>query len=220
MATVKARALKRMRCVAGIAAPLPTPAPQSSALLRVASFDLGMRNLALVVADVDGGRLRAVHVMELIDILADNGCTARNSKTVTIERLVKFMVHALRTRRDIFEAVDVVAIEQQPVGRGPVSNVRCKVLSHVLQGWICDNVPQTRVTFVNPKRKVADAPPAHVKKARDKYAWRKQQAVAAAVRHLDAHPGWLATFQTHHKKDDLADALLQCVGLTGNSPPR
>ena len=99
---------------------LQTMTAAASALpMRIASFDVGLRNLSVCVADADAAGALAVRRWEIVDVL---GARYASGKTAPIEACVRCMVDALAARD--WAGVDRVAIEQQPVGRAACSNAR------------------------------------------------------------------------------------------------
>lgn len=133
--------------------------------LKIVSFDVGLRNLALAILEmklpapsqpkqtkllanetskpVDGfqapWRDCALLHWELIDILKDNGNTATNALKVTIADYVP-MVHAtLRKRLPLFQDADAILIESQPnIGKEKIQNVAILMYAFLKQHYWVD----------------------------------------------------------------------------------
>ena len=191
------------------------------AAVKYASWDMGIRNLALCIVEVDGGGAPPkIFHWEMCNILEEerrSGSRAlTNAKSIRIESAVEALVEALQSRRALWEGVSEVVIEQQPVGRLPVSNTVMKVLSHVMQGWFYQH--GAKVRFCSPKRKlgvagVDDAAAPKSEKAKERYARHKRAAIEETRRRLalaedHRHREW---FESLRKQDDAADAFLQAL---------
>jgi len=170
--------------------------------MQVLSFDVGIRNLAFAVVEVnDADDVQCVRHWEVVDIVQDNGSRAKNARTIPLAKIVGYICGSLDKRGHIFERVQSVAIEQQPAGRGPVSNIKCKVLSHTIQAWALGR-GISDVQFINPKMKTPGI---------KSYADRKKAAVDKVNTILE-QPGfrqWRPWYDGLKKKDDAADCLLQ-----------
>ena len=105
-------------------------------------------------------------------------------------------------------------IEAQPTGHmlpggKSISNIKTKVLSHLLQAFYVQH--GIAVRFVSPACKLRDAK--HLMEDAADYGNHKKAAVKLTMEALMALDGkWLTHFQHQkRKKDDLADAFLQGV---------
>ena len=179
-------------------------------MVRYASFDMGIKNLALCVVEAEGDAEATISHWEMIDTL--QGTRINNAKAIRIESAVQALVDAMRAREPIWEGVTEVIIEQQPVGRLPVSNTLMKCLSHVLQAYFYAR--GARVRFCSPKKKlglagVDDAAAPAKEKAAQRYARHKQAAIDETRRRVDG--AWLTWFDALPKRDDAADAFLQAL---------
>ena len=127
--------------------------------MQVLSFDVGIRNLAFAVVDTTpAGEVQDIRHWEVVDIVKDNGSRAKNARNIPLQRIVGFLCKSLDRRRHLFDRVQSVAVEQQPAGRGPVSNIKCKVLSHAIQMWALRSGMED-VQFINPKKKTPASAP-------------------------------------------------------------
>jgi hypothetical protein len=161
--------------------------------MLVASFDVGIINLALVVAHVDVTRNRVeqvVHV-ELIDTtcmghtrVAADTCSLGHTKTVT-DRLM----HVVQERPELLRC-DVVLIERQPIqGHTDVQEILFLLF-------------RDRAVLVSP-----NAMHKHFNIQSAPYAWRKVYTVQIATPFLAQCP----PFTVAERQHDMADAL--CILL-------
>lgn len=171
---------------------------------QVISFDVGIVNLAIWIGHVNDAEQYVTHHWELVDLNANgtlaNACTR--------------LVDALHERADVFaadgDALPTVVIESQPD-----TNVKMKVLSHVIQTWFYVHWKgEANVKFVSARSKLSVyTKPLHddVVQYSNAYRYRKDLSVAHTrelmKEHGEAH--WLQFLDAHCKKDDLADAYLQ-----------
>ena len=180
--------------------------------MRVASFDLGVRNLAwCVLTRPDQGSWPptvTIHAWKLIDI---SGGSIKDLNSIDIATCVPLMSKTLKEHAADFEGVEHVFLEQQPVSRGGVSNIKTKVLSHICQSFFCAlDIP---VSFVSAKLKLSD-----MKEDAETYKERKKLAIKRTSEGMLVVGGeWRTWWEARHgKRDDLADAFLQ--GCMANVP--
>ena len=186
-------------------APVPT---------RYASFDMGVKNLALCIVEVADPAPPSIVHWELINTLEESPRRLTSARNIRIEVAVEALVDAMRSRAALWEGVAEVVIEQQPVARMAVSNTLCKCLSHVLQAHFYQM--GARVRFCSPKLKlgvagVDDGAAPAKEKAKDRYARHKRAAIDETRRRVPEGDTWRAYFEGVSKKDDLADAFLQAL---------
>ena len=67
----------------------------AAACKTVLSCDLGIRNLALCKFGVSGGRVVTVHHASVHDIVAEGGCSARNCKSISQDRMIGYLAECL-----------------------------------------------------------------------------------------------------------------------------
>jgi hypothetical protein len=220
--------------------------------MKILSWDVGLRTLSYCIVEgcVAGDAVTVdVHAWDAVDVQVDadvpDGAqqtgTQRSGKrkkmeTVSIEDGAKMLCDALHRRHASFDGVDVVIIEQQPAGgHNRHSNVRMKVMSHVIQMYFYTRglhvPPAPAVTFVSPSSKLVEmdrtAPPSAAggggdeaaaaptrKTISQQYTRNKKFAVAKAgelvQQLLPADNTLRRMFEAAStaKKDDLADAFL------------
>ena len=187
---------------------------------RILGIDVGLRNLAVCAVDVEEETF-TVRQWAVLDVLKE-----KKAKQVTIEESVSLMLNALGERPALFEGVELVAIESQPVGRVVSANVRMKVVSHCIQSFVALKT-DCKCCFVNPKSKLTqelvrkmcgeqdeEGGDANSKK---RYTQHKKMAVEAVGKTLAAE--WTEFWDSlGAKKDDAADALL--LALVAGRPKR
>jgi hypothetical protein len=110
----------------------------------------------------------------------------------------------LMTQYDKLQNVDVVVIENQI---GPLANRMKMLQGMVVQYWIMRHAEVVCVSAVN-KLKLFHTGPTT-------YAERKKISIQC-VRKLIQLNHWTVAFESHKKKDDLADTLLQLIGYLNN----
>jgi hypothetical protein len=178
--------------------------PKVTAPKTTLSFDMGYKNLAFAQV---GGADQAIQRWEVVNIV--EGKT--KAKKPSIELVTRCLVDYLK-QNPAFVTVDRVLIEIQPAGgAGRRSNTMMKVLSHVLQAFFhTHNIP---VRFVSPKKKLKGCRCTKGLPSKQRYAVHKQYAIEECRKRLSGGgeaPTWSTFFESHTKKDDLADCLLQC----------
>lgn len=198
--------------------------------MRVLSVDLGVRNLAWCVLDREGDntdafavapfhghRVRVLH-WRVVDIVEQAGVQEEvNLNKTDIAACVPWFVTTIQNFWDeLTNGVELAVLEAQPTARvmshgdRTVSNIRTKVLSHVLQAMLLRaSIP---VQFVSPSVKLKDAKDL-MADASD-YRQHKKAAIILtdrAVAALDSHAQQLWSTSAKGKRDDLADAFLQGV---------
>jgi hypothetical protein len=204
--------------------------------MKVLAWDVGLRTLSYCLLDgthnLDTGSVDMDIVdWGIIDVQDDDGddtVSARTkSTTISVEEATRMMMTTLNRRAHLVDGVHAVVIEQQPAGgHNRNSNVRMKVMSHVIQSYyyarhlLLDSGPPI-VTFVSPASKLTemknDVQP-EAEQAQSKYIQNKKYAVRKTGQLLevlvaDGNSANVAASQvflagTKGKKDDLADAFL------------
>ncbi len=162
--------------------------------MKIGSIDLGTRNLAWCVLNDYGTGHEKIQEWKLIDLGAED--FNKTDIATCVELLLK--------KLEDFPEVDHVFLEQQPVSRVGVSNIKTKVLSHICQAhFVLRNTPVQFVSALRNKELKTD-------EGKDlSYAQRKKAAVEKTKALLKDDKKWLDYLLTFKKKDDLADCYLQ-----------
>lgn len=174
----------------------------------VVSIDVGAKNLAIVVlmlTELDEITVQSMKVYNL-----DNG----NKKQFSTGDAVTSLVGLVYEQLDTFKFADYVLIESQ-MG----DNVKMKVISHSLQSILTCMANEKKIQlqiknirFCSPANKLKvfkDLPLDENKLPTDPYRRKKKIAILHAQHALKEDLAHLECFNSHLKKDDLADALLQ-----------
>lgn len=208
--------------------------------MRILSVDLGVRNLAWCVLERSPskdpkwaaapftGMCVEVVAWKLVDISdyrvdgGSNDSDPLNLNEMDIAQCVPLFIAALKAHREEIASVDMALLEAQPVGRvfggmsaKLVSNVKTKVLSHILQAFLLEHGVED-IRFVSPRTKHKDL------EMEDKSDYRehKKAAVEATGKAMEIVGGtFLPWWQGRKgKKDDLADCFLQGVMCARTKP--
>lgn len=153
------------------------------------SFDVGVKNLGYALVRSDG-------------FVAD-------AYTISIKTRVNRVVDTVRTMRELVESLEfgdlplsTVVVEKQ-LHRNP----SMRVVQAIVQTYFCILHPATKVLEYSSRRKLTG-------EKCDSYRGRKKRAVELSTDYLASHQAGSpaqARFLSLKKKDDAADALLQCL---------
>lgn len=184
--------------------------------MRVCSIDVGVRNLAFVVLDVEPGGAAVVRAWVSASTVPASTCVRGMCKTDAVEAVVR----ALEERADELLECDTVLVEAQP--RFSPLNVQT---AHAIAAYFVvrkrvDLDEPVAVHLVHAGRKNAWAKPASPSAATTRaarYARNKHDCVAACARVVER--GGCArlarAWAAFKKKDDAADALAQALAWLG-----
>jgi hypothetical protein len=180
--------------------------------MRVLSFDVGTKNLALcdLTVGVDTFRVNKWTVESTLT-------TEVNVNLTPIQDLApqfyNFVVNAAKSW--LFEDgnpndIEFVYIENQPMGTrgGAARNLKTKVLSHMLQCVIVHLRPDVTVSFIHPGLKLKDMERLGKSTYRENKAYAVTKTLEIVGSRECLNPECVALV-TKTKKDDLADAFLQ-----------
>ena len=170
--------------------------------MRIAAFDVGVRNLAFVVTEGP----TAVVAWEAVALPGKS-----------LEDNVRALHEVLRAPPHHFDGLDAVLIERQP----PV-NRTMSCLAFALLAFFLPRVPA--VHFVDPKTKLAgfesgEGDEGERGRPREGYRARKARSVTCVRAVLRGSP-WLRVLDAAPKRDDLADAFALAYTWRSAQPVR
>lgn len=186
---------------------------------RIASFDIGVRNLACYVEDLDQSNpppykrkseaySKGKRVLWFVEDIASEGQTSSGRRKATFDREARLrLVKLLSTYGAIFGACTNIIIEQQFssfVGAFKGVNVTAIKVAEFVEAWFTIRCPWAMVESFPATHKTAclGAPKSMSKPQRKKWA------IEEAKRAL-AHDKEGVTLLGKKKADDLADCYLQ-----------
>ena len=182
----------------------------------IIGIDVGLRNLAMcAIGQCSDGSTHIVN-WQMYDCLG-----MKDAKKLSISECVDLVIARLRTVQLLNVPPQIIAIEQQPVGRAVSGNIRMKCVSHALQAILSVQYPDAEIVFVNPKLKFAQqlvqermgdslqAATVEEKKqtSKQRYAVHKK-LTAQMVQQVVAGTSFEDWYNQLKKKDDAADAYL------------
>jgi Poxvirus A22 protein len=168
----------------------------------IASFDVGLRNLALCIVDTASMRVLA---WEIIDL-----ATSNRAPMETVCGLVR---QRLDERAERFRGVACVLVEKQP-GR---NKTMVRIEAYLLMYYVMTG---RAARLVSPTGKLSFSTCRFRGGGRENYKLRKKASVALAQEFIEKtreaqDPAVCAAFASSRKKDDYADSLLQILGYAG-----
>lgn len=203
--------------------------------MRILSFDIGTRNLSYCIVNIPTEKDTimwseiTIDHWENIDIFASNGSEVKNSKKVSIERVIDLLIETLNMRKNIISEknIDLILIERQ-MRVAPrnlmlssallmyfkLLNCKCELIgaTHKLQL----DIHPTFFTGFNQNELIKDF---YYEKDKSKSAStnktrRKQLSVQICqyiTERIANSEKWFYHLKNNKKKDDLSDSLLQCL---------
>jgi hypothetical protein len=174
----------------------------------VLSFDVGIRNLAFCLVDGrtnEEGASNKILMWDVLDI------KAKDMETMS-SKLVSMLFELFGT-----ENIDQVLIENQPVMKNPtMKSVQMIIYTFFVCAREVGMSPIGKVTLVpaSCKNKFCDQilkerDPSSITTAKSSYTQNKKRAVETTRMMVPTE--WKDFFDSHKKKDDLADAYLQAL---------
>lgn len=179
----------------------------------IVSFDIGIKNLAVAILDLDSLRTTAnLHVWQIINL------AEKNEKIPGMNELSERLFLALDCLiADLGDDViiDTVLLENQPARlNGTMKSIQMIIFSYfqLRKHWE-GNVRQVSMVSASNKLQTHTydpVPPEQIKKGYDKNKWK---AIEIARNYVKEDVKLLELYNSHKKKDDLADALLQAISF-------
>tara|TARA_B100000424_G_scaffold271743_1_gene276481 strand:- start:9055 stop:9630 length:576 start_codon:yes stop_codon:yes gene_type:complete len=169
----------------------------------ILSFDIGIKNLAYVILQINDDTIPNILDWEVIS-LCDTESKVKDISLITIGRNMQHILDSyFQTKWNIF-SIDVVLIENQI---GPLA-IRMKTLQGMItQYFIQKNISQIEYWSSSNKLK-----PFLNENKKTNYRERKLLSIKVTLHLLDTFfNSWSHHYSSHKKKDDLSDCLLQCL---------
>lgn len=152
------------------------------------SIDVGIKNLAMCLIDPSTKKIKQWDV---------DGVPPNHS-----DGLYLSLIKHLNKKPWILESRNVI-IEKQPD-----RNKGMKSVEHLLHAYLLAKDPTRAVTIWDARFKVPDISGP----GKTQYAARKAASIERARKFIqDTNPEWVAYFEKHKKKDDLADTVMQAL---------
>lgn len=173
----------------------------------IASFDVGIRNLAFCILEiVDNSNINVIKW-----IVEDFIPSHKKVDNVDYAVLCSHCVNCLDRHYPYFSICDEIIIEKQPTKNQKMKNVSFCIFTYFVMKFY-NNGKLKKIRFVNPINKLNTYPLTPIKSTySDKYKSRKFIGKKHCEYYI-ANNIYLKTwFLTHKKKDDLADSFLQNI---------
>ena len=161
------------------------------------SIDCGIKNLAMCLIDPSTKKIHQWDVSGVPPKHADG--------------LFPCLVRHLNERPWVLES-DTVLIEKQPD-----RNRSMKSVENLLHTYMLVKNPDREVIIYDARHKIPDVAGA----GKSKYAQRKKTSIERARKFLTetaVNSHWIAHFDAHKKKDDLADTVMQALSFINRVP--
>ena len=163
----------------------------------ILSIDCGIKNLAMCLIDPTDRKIHQWDVSGVPPMHADG--------------VFPCMIRHLNSKPWVLDAKTVI-IEKQPD-----RNRSMKGIENLLHTYFLVKGPDKEVVIWDARHKIPDV--AGAGKAR--YAERKKASIVRARKFIDAigpNRDWVAFFDAHKKKDDLADTVMQALSFIDKRP--
>lgn len=172
--------------------------------MYIVSFDIGVKNLAYCYTNNE-----EILEWSIIDI---------SGKDIT-----EISQTCMKKLYDIFndKQINKVLIENQPVQKNPkMKSIQIMVYSFFVNQKINSNKEIDNILLVSAtnKNKYTLKYDIEVPKCSTKYLETKKRSIACTKLIIEQNENWSTYFNSHKKKDDLADCLLQCYQFINYCP--
>lgn len=185
--------------------------------MRVLSFDCGIKNLAFVITKYNEDTKQwAIEQWDVVNILAEN--LKKPDFYTTSNGLIQKLKDLFKDETNL----DYVLIENQPCIKNPtMKSIQIIIYTYFnLHNCSC----KVQLISASNKLKVKDLPEEmHILAIKEKakgvkYKENKLLAILYAEHYVrkrtEDSEKWISFYQSHKKKDDLADSYLQVVAFT------
>lgn len=126
------------------------------------------------------------------------------------------MISTLNKYPELYN-VDYIFIENQPIDNGYMKGVASSVFTYFTKGGYVDQeTPMIKeIAYISATKKTKNVPiigEVYVSAKKDAYKRRKDTSIEYCRRYCNKHiPHLLSYFESHRKKDDLADSYMMCI---------
>ena len=172
--------------------------------MYIVSFDIGVKNLAYCYTNNE-----EILEWSIIDI---------SGKDITeISKICMKKLYNIFNDKQI----NKVLIENQPVQKNPkMKSIQIMVYSYFVYQKVNNEKPIDNILLVSAtnKNKYTLKYDIEVPKCSTKYLETKKRAIACTKLIIEQNENWSAYFNSHKKKDYLADCLLQCYQFINYCP--
>ena len=170
----------------------------------IVSFDVGIRNLAYCVLEVDAEHSRvSIDKWSVVEL-----CEKNQSKKLSLVEICNRLIDALDLCA--FDGDMEIVIENQPVLKNPkMKSIQTMLFTYfVLLG--CEHI--TLFSARN-KLKAYDGPPVTDITVKSSYTRRKKLSIRYCSYYVQSNDKYSAHFSASKKKDDLADCFMQGISF-------
>lgn len=193
-------------------------------IMKVLSIDIGIKNLAHCLFNVNNG----IHIIgwDVINLTNEYKCKICNKKAIYQENYdyfckkhktlncndlnyvkscdynLKDLGITLKEKYDLIfkdHQIDIILIENQI---GPLANRMKTLQGMIIQYWIMKNVTNINCISSSNKLKLF---------IKGKTSYKERKAKSIEITKIILMQEWLDHFNSHKKKDDLADTFLQGI---------
>lgn len=187
-------------------------------MVRIASFDVGIKNLSYCILEYDPSEDGSPE----FNILHWEVISVNDSKNVpqTCENVLSVL-----QEREQLNLVNRVVIENQPVTKNPkMKTIQITIMTHFLMLKMREDTPINEVSLLNSatKLKAYKGPKIEVD-LKTAYSRRKKLAILYTkyeLTNIETQQKWLDYLVSHKKKDDLSDSFLQALYLLRKKVPK
>lgn len=194
-------------------------------IMKIISFDIGINNLSYCILSYDNNDFNIIEwdILNVNPYLEENKEIEKNNKKSekkkkkkkpSLNQLSEEIIKTFDSNKSFLEC-NYVIIENQPCLKNPtMKSIQMIVYSYFYIRGIIDNKKEILkdIIFISAgnKLKVYDGPDIEVNLS-TKYARNKKLAIFHTKYLLKNHSEYLSFFESHKKKDDLADSFLQAA---------
>ena len=192
--------------------------------MKIISFDIGINNLSYCIFDLSKSNQNepdeqpSTNDEQQTETIDDYSIIEWDIMNINIDGVKKPTIHYLTKNiiklfddNKLFLECNKVVIENQPCMKNPImKSIQIIVYTYFSIRGLTDNKTTSDIIFMSAgnKMKVYDGPSIEVN-VKSKYTRNKKLAILHTRHILEKNTEKIEYFNTHKKKDDLADAYLQ-----------